>query len=205
VSVPPPGEPAWIQTPAPTPTPTTFAPTQPAPVVQPVPTYQPATAQVPVAPAPAPAPMPPTTAPTRPARPGGSKAGLWAAIVAFVGLAVATGIILASGDDGDPSDDSTTRTVVEQTTTTGEAGTTAPPTTLGFDSPGVRSNFVSSCVADQPAASDPEGLCGCFYDAVAANLTFDEFVQLDASLDEPGAELPEDVQTFVQPCVDQFA
>jgi hypothetical protein len=63
------------------------------------------------------------------------------------------------------------------------AGCAAPGKVKDYNAQ-VRTNFVDSCVqADgQDAVADAEGVCGCWYDAIQKNFTFDEFKQINGQL-----------------------
>lgn len=131
-----------------------------------------------------------------------SRAGLVAAIVAFVALAAgAAFVLLGSGSDGERADadreDRTRDVTVESTTTTEEPATT---TTVPADyTPEVRQRFVDEC-----SATNPVEFCQCSIEAIEAAIPFDRFREVDEQL-SAGGELPADFEAAIEPCVEQFS
>jgi hypothetical protein len=60
----------------------------------------------------------------------------------------------------------------------------------------LRKSFVEDCTTTEV----PSRLCGCFFDGLADDLPFDQFVLLDAKLADPSAEIPAEVADIVAAC-----
>jgi actin-like ATPase involved in cell morphogenesis len=184
------------------------------PVVQVIEQPQQAPAQAPPPQAWAPPPQPTQPMPA-PAGPTGSqsKAGLVAALVAFVLLAAGAAFFVFGGDDSGGDDEEaedTPRTVQtdEETTTTEDTiAVTVPPTVEEAEgyTPELREQFVDTCIPDQPNASDPAGVCGCFFDAFEATLPFEEFVALDEAASQGAPDFPPATDDAITACVEQFS
>lgn len=61
--------------------------------------------------------------------------------------------------------------------------------------PEVRRDFVEQCTD----AGTPEGICGCFYDRVAAEIPFERYEEIDAAIRE-GGEVPSNVSDLAVTC-----
>ena len=60
----------------------------------------------------------------------------------------------------------------------------------------LRKAFVEDCATVEV----PSRLCGCFFDGLAADLPFEQFLVLDAKLADPSAEIPADVADIAAAC-----
>jgi hypothetical protein len=61
---------------------------------------------------------------------------------------------------------------------------------------GLRERFVGDCTA----AGESEPVCGCFYDALAANVPIERFLELDEQIREGPGPVPEDVVDLAVAC-----
>jgi hypothetical protein len=63
-------------------------------------------------------------------------------------------------------------------------------------SPELRDQFVEACTVP----GDSEAVCGCFYDALEANVPFERFQQVDEEIREGPGELPDDIVDLAVAC-----
>ncbi|HEY8545270.1 MAG TPA: hypothetical protein VIL36_09490 [Acidimicrobiales bacterium] len=63
----------------------------------------------------------------------------------------------------------------------------------------VRNNFMSECTAG--AGDSARDMCECTYDAITANLDFEEFKAYDEALrEDPSAEIPVELENAMTEC-----
>jgi hypothetical protein len=60
----------------------------------------------------------------------------------------------------------------------------------------VREQFVADCTAQD----ETEPVCGCFYDALAANVPFERFQELDDQIREGAEDVPADIVDLAVAC-----
>ena len=60
----------------------------------------------------------------------------------------------------------------------------------------LREQFVADCIAQD----ETEPVCGCFYDALAANVPFERFQELDDQIREGGVDVPADIVDLAVAC-----
>jgi hypothetical protein len=60
----------------------------------------------------------------------------------------------------------------------------------------LREQFVADCTAQD----ETEPVCGCFYDALAANVPFERFQELDDQIREGAVDVPADIVDLAVAC-----